>query len=437
MSDRTKSRSSRRRRSRPRRRDRVARRRFVVFVMFDATDLRSAQLVRRALEGLRIRVVVLEPGTRPGSKFVERMDLAIVKADCAVLILSKAAMKSDYVREEWTSVLANKKKILPIRIEEFTPKGLIGSRDYLDLVGKSDLEARQLIRRAIKNEARASRKPRAAKRPQAKVIPIEKQATRAHSWRPSRLAIAVGFAVLVALLVVHQRLWSSTSAPTQVVQRDGKGCPASKNDEEPSLRLDDLQPDLNLKPLLPAPFMVQPRLVQTTFGPVNELVSFLKTLGSGFQSALEDLLEDEAGPRDAEGSELRPFEVPDPKIEPSPAKVLYRTADRERRARIELPPAPAARELSYKELRAMRTRIAAATSLWAREQRSSRARAKLDLKVRVSSTNQIVDLHIGAPDLTSAQRRLLEHSIRARLKGVKLDPSDGRERVAAATLVVD
>ena len=68
-------------------------------------------------------------GVSPAPVFVEPH-----RSGRTLLVLTPAALKSHYVREEWTTAL-NEERLVPVRVVDLDPGGLLGARSYVDLVG--------------------------------------------------------------------------------------------------------------------------------------------------------------------------------------------------------------------------------------------------------------------------------------------------------------
>lgn len=77
-----------------------------------------------------------------------------------LLILTPAALDSRYVREEWTATL-KQERLVPVRVEECDPEGLLGTRAYIDLVRfEEEEEARtRLLAQLEEGRAKPDTKP--------------------------------------------------------------------------------------------------------------------------------------------------------------------------------------------------------------------------------------------------------------------------------------
>ena len=70
------------------------------------------------------------------------MDRAIIETERTIAVLSPDSLKARYPRLEWDATLAkDPNKLLPVRVKECTPIGLLATIVYLDLIGYTDEEA--------------------------------------------------------------------------------------------------------------------------------------------------------------------------------------------------------------------------------------------------------------------------------------------------------
>ena len=93
-------------------------------------------------------------GFSSGSSFVEKMHQATLKCERLLAVLSWAYFESEYCRAEWQTYWASdpvgtKGLILPVRIDDCDPEGLLKSRTYVDLYGVSEKEARNRLLAAV------------------------------------------------------------------------------------------------------------------------------------------------------------------------------------------------------------------------------------------------------------------------------------------------
>jgi tetratricopeptide (TPR) repeat protein len=120
------------------------------FVSRTGTDAAWAQWVAWQLEAKGYKVVVQDWDFGPGVNFVHKMQQAATEAERTIAILSPRYFQSPYTEAEWTVAFCRdpggeEGRLLPIRIEEFSPPGLFATRNYLDLFDLDSDKARTLF----------------------------------------------------------------------------------------------------------------------------------------------------------------------------------------------------------------------------------------------------------------------------------------------------
>ena len=87
-----------------------------------------------------------------GSNFIVEMHKAASEAERTIAVLSPEYLVSDFALMEWAAALAQKKELLPIRVREVAPVGLLAGIVFADLVGLSGEAARNALLTAAKKE---------------------------------------------------------------------------------------------------------------------------------------------------------------------------------------------------------------------------------------------------------------------------------------------
>ena len=91
-----------------------------------------------------------------GTNFVSEMHDALKKADHILCILTQQFLNSDWCKEEWTNALD---RLILVRVADVKPDGILKCRSYIDLLGASEDEAKELLLSKIKKELRPVEKP--------------------------------------------------------------------------------------------------------------------------------------------------------------------------------------------------------------------------------------------------------------------------------------
>ena len=82
----------------------------------------------------------------PGSNFVLEMDAAAKRSSHVVVVLSSRYVASGFTQPEWAEAFARdpkgqQRRLIPVRIEDFSPAGLLSQIVYLDLANENDEES--------------------------------------------------------------------------------------------------------------------------------------------------------------------------------------------------------------------------------------------------------------------------------------------------------
>jgi hypothetical protein len=133
------------------------------FISYTQVDRAWAEWIAWQLESAGHSTMVQAWGFGPGSPWIRRMDEGS-EAKQTIAVLSAAYLQSDYGRAEWETAFANdptgeQRRLLPVRVEPFEPRGLLKTRVYLDLVGLSRQAARERLLEGIKPPVRPRQEP--------------------------------------------------------------------------------------------------------------------------------------------------------------------------------------------------------------------------------------------------------------------------------------
>ena len=120
------------------------------FVSYTSADRAWAEWIAWQLEAEGYQVVVQAWDFRPGRDFVQQMHQAVEEAQRTIAVLSPAYLSSAFGGAEWQAVFAKdptgeRGLLLPVRVEEVEPPGLLKTRIYVDLVDKDAKSARTTL----------------------------------------------------------------------------------------------------------------------------------------------------------------------------------------------------------------------------------------------------------------------------------------------------
>lgn len=135
------------------------------FISYNQHDRPWAEWVAWQVEASGYSVIIQAWDFKPGTNFVLEMQSALTRTDRLILILSKNFLASDFTQPEWASAFANdprgsENRLLPVRVGECKPTGLLNTIVYVDLVGKDEDTARaDLISALRRGRAKPSSSP--------------------------------------------------------------------------------------------------------------------------------------------------------------------------------------------------------------------------------------------------------------------------------------
>jgi hypothetical protein len=121
------------------------------FISYTAADRPWAEWIAWQLEDEGYRTAVQAWDSRPGDDFVSWMDRAIRSAKHVLVVLSPAyEQATSFTTPEWTAAVGRDPTgehavLLPVRVADFTPGGLLRTRAWVDLVGKDESGARAAL----------------------------------------------------------------------------------------------------------------------------------------------------------------------------------------------------------------------------------------------------------------------------------------------------
>jgi hypothetical protein len=151
------------------------------FVSYTSIDRTWAEWIGWVLEEHGVSVQLQAWDFAPGSNFVLEMHRAATEAQRTLAVLSPDYLKSQFGAPEWAAAFAGdpqgfKRRLVPVRIRECRPEGLLAAVVYIDLVGKEEEDAqRRLIQGLQGTRAKPSLRPAfpgSEKRLQGRLHPI-------------------------------------------------------------------------------------------------------------------------------------------------------------------------------------------------------------------------------------------------------------------------
>src|SRR5918994_1001668 len=125
------------------------------FVSYTQADRAWAEWIAWQLEAAGYSTVLQAWDFAPGSDWAHEMQQAAATARRTVAVLSSAYLESVYGEAEWRAAFADdptgeKGLLVPVRVEQVQPPGLLRTRVYVDLVGVSGQAARTRLLEGIR-----------------------------------------------------------------------------------------------------------------------------------------------------------------------------------------------------------------------------------------------------------------------------------------------
>lgn len=116
------------------------------FISYNNRDKQWANWIAGVLEGNGYSTIIQERDFKPGNNFVLEMQAALEKCRKIIAVLSKNYLESFFCQPEWASAFSsdptgNKGTLIPVRIDNTSPPGLLAPIIYIDLYGCTEDDA--------------------------------------------------------------------------------------------------------------------------------------------------------------------------------------------------------------------------------------------------------------------------------------------------------
>jgi tetratricopeptide (TPR) repeat protein len=139
------------------------------FISYTQVNRPWAEWIAVQLEAAGYSTVLQAWDFRPGSDFLHQMQQATSTAGRTIAVLSPAYFGSQFSEAEWRAAFVKdpsgeRRLLVPVRVQDFTPPGLLASLVYVDLVDTDEATARQ---RLLDGVGKSGARPTAAPFPGA------------------------------------------------------------------------------------------------------------------------------------------------------------------------------------------------------------------------------------------------------------------------------
>src|SRR5258708_1687235 len=141
------------------------------FISYSTADRSWAEWIAWNLEEAGYSTVIQAWDIRPGSNFALDIRKATRETERIIAVLSPDYLDSLYTQSEWVAAFkqdptGEKGKLLPVRVRECKPTGLLATTVYIDLVGMEDESvARETLLAGIRRMVTARAFPKAVQFP--------------------------------------------------------------------------------------------------------------------------------------------------------------------------------------------------------------------------------------------------------------------------------
>ncbi len=134
------------------------------FISYNKADKQWAEWIAWILEEAKYSVEIQAWDFRPGENFVLRMQEATAKTDRTIAVFSQDYLNAEYTHPEWAARFTQdpqgkQRKLIPIRVRECNLEGLHSPMINIDLIGRSEDEARAAILEGLKERAKPDEPP--------------------------------------------------------------------------------------------------------------------------------------------------------------------------------------------------------------------------------------------------------------------------------------
>ena len=134
------------------------------FVSYNSADKDWAEWIAWQLEEAGHETVIQAWDFRPGGNFALDMDRAAKETDKTIVVLSENYLSAKFTQSEWAVAFKDdpeslERKLIPIRVQQCEPRGLLGSIVYVDLVGLKPEAAKDAILEALRDRLKPDQEP--------------------------------------------------------------------------------------------------------------------------------------------------------------------------------------------------------------------------------------------------------------------------------------
>jgi TIR domain-containing protein/bDLD-like protein len=126
------------------------------FISYNRHDQQWAEWIAWQLENAGYTTFIQAWDFRPGGNFVADMQEAAAKSERTIAVLSDTYLASQFTQPEWNAAFAQDPTgkqglLLPVKVRDCDPKGLLSQIVYIDLTGISPEQATERLLAGVKH----------------------------------------------------------------------------------------------------------------------------------------------------------------------------------------------------------------------------------------------------------------------------------------------
>jgi hypothetical protein len=134
------------------------------FVSYNRNDKQWAEWIAWTLEEAGYSVVIQAWDFRPGGNFILDMNRAVEETQKTIAVLSDTYLDSAFTQPEWAAAFRDdpesiKRKLIPVKVKECKPTGLLSQVVYVDLTKTLETEAKQRLLDSLRKRIKPQAKP--------------------------------------------------------------------------------------------------------------------------------------------------------------------------------------------------------------------------------------------------------------------------------------
>ncbi len=136
------------------------------FISYNRHDRAWAEWIAWILEDIGYSIIIQAWDFRAGGNFALDMQNAASEAERTIIVLSENFLKSEFTQPEWAAAFVQdptgtQRKLIPVRVEDCKPMGLLAPIVYVDFVNFAEPQAQTALVKALSLiRAKPNQKPR-------------------------------------------------------------------------------------------------------------------------------------------------------------------------------------------------------------------------------------------------------------------------------------